>query len=134
MLLPNPPYPPAIHCSLSRYEIFYVLSYVFICHLYEYCVRTLDLPELLSDCRFRIRFVICHFLLAIAEEGVLSSPVTSLDLDRDSPLGGGLDEEEEEGGPPSIETQPPDHSDDLAIPSTWIRYSIDGLSRILWEI
>ncbi|KAK4307464.1 hypothetical protein Pmani_020768 [Petrolisthes manimaculis] len=54
------------------------------------------------------------------EEGVLSSPVTSLDLDRDSPLGGGLDEEEEEGGPPSIETQPPDHSDVAAITSTWI--------------
>ena len=46
-----------------------------------------------------------------------------MDLDRDSPLAGALDDEEE-GGPPSIETQPPDHVDDLevsGITSTWIR-------------
>ncbi|XP_042861119.1 uncharacterized protein LOC122246550 [Penaeus japonicus] len=56
------------------------------------------------------------------DEGIVSSPVNSLDLDRDSPMGGGLDDEED-GGPPSIETQPPDHVDDLevsGITSTWI--------------
>ncbi|XP_068239459.1 uncharacterized protein [Palaemon carinicauda] len=56
------------------------------------------------------------------DEGIVSSPVNSVDLDRDSPLAGALDDEEE-GGPPSIETQPPDHVDDLevsGITSSWI--------------
>ncbi|KAG7159461.1 Ubiquitin carboxyl-terminal hydrolase 15-like, partial [Homarus americanus] len=47
------------------------------------------------------------------DEGIVSSPVNSIDLDRDSPLGGALDDEED-GGPPSIETQPPDDLDDLS--------------------
>ncbi|KAK7074137.1 hypothetical protein SK128_019422 [Halocaridina rubra] len=57
-----------------------------------------------------------------ADEGIISSPVNSVDLDRDSPLAGALDDEEE-GGPPSIETQPPEHVDDLevtGITSSWI--------------
>ncbi|KAK8732234.1 hypothetical protein OTU49_006982, partial [Cherax quadricarinatus] len=57
------------------------------------------------------------------DEGIVSSPVNSIDLDRDSPLGGALDDEED-GGPPSIETQPPDDVDDLSVSCItygWIR-------------
>lgn len=53
----------------------------------------------------------------------MSSPVNSLDLDRDSPLGGPLDDDDDDG-PPSIETQLPENVDDLevsGITSTWIR-------------
>lgn len=57
------------------------------------------------------------------DEGIVSSPVNSLDLDRDSPLGGALDDDDDDG-PPSIETQLPENVDDLevsGITSTWIR-------------
>ncbi|XP_045121962.1 uncharacterized protein LOC123510698 [Portunus trituberculatus] len=56
------------------------------------------------------------------DEGIVSSPVNSLDLDRDSPLGGPLDDDDDDG-PPSIETQLPENVDDLevsGITSTWI--------------
>ncbi|KAB7506394.1 hypothetical protein Anas_02457 [Armadillidium nasatum] len=54
------------------------------------------------------------------DERVSTSPVTSLDLDRDSPMACGIDDDD--AGPPSIETQPPDNSDlEVAgITSTWI--------------
>ncbi|CAL4111615.1 unnamed protein product, partial [Meganyctiphanes norvegica] len=57
------------------------------------------------------------------EEGLSNSPVTSIDLDRDSPMGVGMDDDDDDPGPPSIETQPPDQGDDLevsGITSTWI--------------
>lgn len=57
----------------------------------------------------------------IPDEGISTSPVTSIDLDRDSPMACGTDEDD--AGPPSIETQPPDNSDIevSGITSTWIK-------------